>query len=364
MRKQLAFITALMALTLGVGIFAGARQSTDSHGVDAALEEARQHVKADSDDMPALREKPHVTLHYPATDPADGHPILRWSRVDGAVMYDVQILKKEEEKGDDGKVSTSYEPFMDDQKAYTTGLELDLPDTFLGQVFYWRVRGLDLKGRPVSEFSDIEEAHVDIFQPFTEKPTPLSFFNQGPGQTLLYPVYDWIAVPGAAKYEVEILNDLPEDPNGTAPSIHRIDSYTPQYAQQYDQKARMGDKPFYWRVLALDGAGNPIGGYSDALPFELDPAAEQASSLSLATVSATVVAVFPIRRRIGTSVTLRISCSRRSTWPRAAIRVPWASNASTATSCPSSRRMSSSSSAPTASAPAYRPVKSSVTYRR
>lgn len=187
MRKQLAFITALMALTLGVGIFAGARQSTDSHGVDAALEEARQHVKADSDDMPALREKPHVTLHYPATDPADGHPILRWSRVDGAVMYDVQILKKEEEKGDDGKVSTSYEPFMDDQKAYTTGLELGLPDTFLGQVFYWRVRGLDLKGRPVSEFSDIEEAHVDIFQPFTEKPTPLSFFNQGPGQTLLYP---------------------------------------------------------------------------------------------------------------------------------------------------------------------------------
>ena len=68
MRKQLAFITALMALTLGVGIFAGARQSTDSHGVDVALEEARQHVKADSDDMPALREKPHVTLHYPSPD--------------------------------------------------------------------------------------------------------------------------------------------------------------------------------------------------------------------------------------------------------------------------------------------------------
>ena len=35
----------------------------------------------------------------------------------------------------------------------------------------------------------------------------------------------------------------------------------------------------------------------------------RASSLSLATVSATVAAVFPIRRRIGTSVTLRISCS-------------------------------------------------------
>lgn len=51
---------------------------------------------------------------------------------------------------------------MEDQRAYATGLELKLPDTFFGPVFYWRVRGLDLKGRPVSEFSDIEETYVDI----------------------------------------------------------------------------------------------------------------------------------------------------------------------------------------------------------
>lgn len=56
MRKQIAFVTALMALTLGVGILAGARQSTDSHGVDVALEEARQHATTDGDDVPALRE--------------------------------------------------------------------------------------------------------------------------------------------------------------------------------------------------------------------------------------------------------------------------------------------------------------------
>ena len=273
--KSVFFAAALVALTLGFGILAGARQSTDSHGVNLTLEKARQHAVQDSEAAPVLREKPHVTLHYPASDPANAHPVLRWSRVDGAVMYDVQLLEKEEEKDADGNVSTSYEPFMDDKKAYTTGLELDLPDTFLKQVFYWRVRGLDLKGRPVSEFSDIEEAHVDMFQPFKQKPTPLSFYNQGPSQKLLYPVYDWIAVPGAAKYEVEILNALPEDPNGTAPSVHRIDSYTSQYAQQYDQKARFGGQPFYWRVLALDGEGKPIGGYSDALPFELDPAQEK-----------------------------------------------------------------------------------------
>ena len=136
MRKQIAFVTALMALTLGVGILAGARQSTDSRGVDVALEEARQHATTHGDDVPALREKPQVTLHYPATDPADANPIPRWSRLDGADMYDVQILKNEEEKDADGKPSTSYEPFMDDQKAYTTGLEQDLPDNLLGQVIY------------------------------------------------------------------------------------------------------------------------------------------------------------------------------------------------------------------------------------
>lgn len=34
MHKQIACVVALMALTLGVGIFAGARQSMHSRGVD------------------------------------------------------------------------------------------------------------------------------------------------------------------------------------------------------------------------------------------------------------------------------------------------------------------------------------------
>lgn len=94
MHKQIACVVALMALTLGVGIFAGARQSMHSRGVDMILEQARQRAMTDNEELPVLQEKPRVTLHYPQSDPAAGHPILRWSRVDGAVMYDVQILKK------------------------------------------------------------------------------------------------------------------------------------------------------------------------------------------------------------------------------------------------------------------------------
>jgi lysophospholipase L1-like esterase len=109
---------------------------------------------------------------------------------------------------------------------------------------------------------------------FVEKPTPLSAYNEGNGTVLLYPVYDWLAVPGAASYELEILDGPPENPNGISPSEHRIDVYHPQYAQQYDQKARYGPHPFYWRVRALDSAGNPVGVYSDAQPFVTNPDAD------------------------------------------------------------------------------------------
>lgn len=213
-------------------------------------------------------EKPVVTMHYTASHPAIGNPVLRWSRIDGAVGYEVQVLKPNS-KGDmiDKKTGRTYALMMPSQTAYTTGYELTLPASYIGQVFYWRVRGFDIDKHPISEYSDVEASHIDRFEPVTEKPTPMAFYNQGPCEVLLYPVYDWIAVPGAAKYELEILNNRPENPNGIEPSVHRIDSYTPTNIHQYDQKSRVSDAPFYWRVRAMDTEGNPIGVYSDALPF-------------------------------------------------------------------------------------------------
>lgn len=221
-------------------------------------------------------EKPVVTMHYTAGNPAVGNPVLHWSRIDGAVGYDVQVLKPDS-KGDimDKKTGHTYTLMMPSQIAYTTGYELALPESYMGQVFYWRVRGFDIDKQPISAFSDVEASHIDRFEPFTEKPTPMAFYNQGPDEVLLYPVYDWIAVPGAAKYELEILNDRPENPNGIEPSVHRIDSYTPTNIHQYDQKSRVSDTPLYWRVRAMDAEGQPIGVYSDALPFLTSPKAEK-----------------------------------------------------------------------------------------
>ena len=221
-------------------------------------------------------EKPVVTMHYTASHPAIGNPVLRWSRIDGAVGYEVQVLKPNS-KGDmiDKKTGRTYTLMMPSQTAYTTGYELTLPASYMGQVFYWRVRGFDIDQHPISEYSDVEASHIDRFEPFAEKPIPMAFYNQGPCEVLLYPVYDWIAVSGAAKYELEILNNRPENPNGIEPSVHRIDSYTPTNIHQYDQKSRVSDTPFYWRVRAMDAEGNPIGVYSDALPFLTSPKEEK-----------------------------------------------------------------------------------------
>ncbi len=261
-------LTILLGITLCSGLLVKAGQTAGRNRVvDPPMEQAQQiYIRNTADEERA--SQPVVLSQYPAEAPAVGHPLLRWSRVDGAVMYDVQILKKQEDA--DGK-EAYYEPIMPLQRAYGTGCELALPDTFMDDVFYWRVQPMDLQGKPIGPFSDVAETYIDTTAPFVEKPYIVNHYNQGKGQVLLYPVYDWIAVPGADHYEVEILDDEPENPNGIEPSIHRIDAYTASYAQQYDQKPRMSSEPFYWRVRALDSSGNPIGVYSDVQTYTTNP---------------------------------------------------------------------------------------------
>ena len=261
-------LTLLLGITLCSGLFVKAGQTAGRNRVvDPPMEQAQQiYIQNAADEELAFQ--PTVLSHYTADMPAAGHPVLQWSRVDGAVMYDVQILKKQE---DDEETAVYYEPIMPLQRAYGTAYELELPDTFIDDVFYWRVQPMNLQGKAIGPFSAVEEAHIDTAAPFVEKPHIVNHYNQGRGQVLLYPVYDWIAVPGADHYEVEILDAEPENPNGTEPSVHRVDAYIAPYAQQYDPKPRMSDRPFYWRVRALDSSGNPLGVYSDAQTYTTNP---------------------------------------------------------------------------------------------
>ena len=65
MHRQIACVVALMVLTLSVGIFAGARQSTHSPGVDMVLEQARQRAMPDNEEMPVIQSFAGAALMAP-----------------------------------------------------------------------------------------------------------------------------------------------------------------------------------------------------------------------------------------------------------------------------------------------------------
>lgn len=266
------FAAILIGCIMGTAWLSGVRSESVDKTVQPPAQQEQQ-IYLDGVQERQFAEQPAAVTHYTAAHPASSHPVLQWTRVNGAVMYDVQILEKKQVIGADDAVEEEYyEPVMPVQRVYAPGCELALPPHFTGQVLYWRVRGMGLKGQPVSDFSVLEPCHVDIYAPPPGKPVTLSQYNDGYGHVLLYPVYDWLSVPGAASYEVEILDEEPENPNGITPSVHRIASFAPQYSQQYDDKPRFSDKPFYWRVRALNETGAPLGVYSDARSFVTNPA--------------------------------------------------------------------------------------------
>ena len=214
----------------------------------------------------------------PANNPTDSStqqtpvslkPMLRWPKVIGAVSYEIEFFAElpQTVNGDQSDSSA----FFSTKKIYANGFNADLSVGFEGEYFFWRVRGLDIEGTSLGAFSEAKKVYVDRRREPLQKPIITSFFNQSSGSTLLYPVYAWIPVSGAAKYEVEILDELPENPNGVVPSIHRIDSAVAVGFDHYDEKARQSSRPFWWRVRGLDSYGNPVGVYSDAGEFSVNP---------------------------------------------------------------------------------------------
>ena len=79
-------------------------------------------------------------------------------------------------------------------------------------------------------------------------------------QMPVYPVYHWIPMLGAAKYEVELMTHPPKKENNTEPTSDSawrkaVDS---SFAC-YDEYARPYAGDYYWRVRALDEKGETLG---------------------------------------------------------------------------------------------------------
>jgi lysophospholipase L1-like esterase len=203
-------------------------------------------------------QPPVVLSHFTKEKPASRKPVLRWEKVQGAVVYEVQLAQNQR-------------IFLTDDEIFINGYNAVLPPSFTGEQFEWRVRALNLERQPLSPFSAWQKVYVDMRIPVLQRPVPMNEFNKGNGTTLLYPVYNWIPVNGAKTYEVEILNSLPQRADAPAPPSQLIGRGKSTGFDWYDDHKRVSTSPMYWRVRGLDGRGNPVGLFSDPQRMATNP---------------------------------------------------------------------------------------------
>lgn len=198
--------------------------------------------------------------------PAAEVVLLRWPENLNAVKYEVELLPgiPADLRGDAPHESHVY----DSDRIYSDGVMIDLlrdaPDA-VGKALYWRVRPKDLDGNPIGKFSQ-PALYVPRGEPVRNAPFPRAALGGEKGTDILYPVYSFIGNPGAASYEIEITDALPENPDDIGPSVHRVYAGHSELTDFYDPAPRIGR--YYWRVRGLAADGSPVGVWSEPQAFE------------------------------------------------------------------------------------------------
>jgi lysophospholipase L1-like esterase len=191
---------------------------------------------------------------------------LTWKNSEDVVAYEIEVMTKPYEANDSVPAEDIVYHTVD---IFTPGIELDLDQLNIQHTdkTYYRVRPLDLNRKPLANFSEPMPLSCGQLNP--TKPHPTALFNTK-RPIPLYPTYSWIPVLGAEHYVVEVTKDAPENPNGISPSIKRVRSYTVDGGFDcYDTHAYVEEGTYYWRVIALNSNYQPIGTYSDAIPFHV-----------------------------------------------------------------------------------------------
>ncbi|CUH94954.1 hypothetical protein P22_1023 [Propionispora sp. 2/2-37] len=231
----------------------------------AAAEKIAPQPAKLSDDL--NKRKPVPTSLYPAQNPAGKRPMLTWTAVPGAVSYEIELLSRLPENPN-GLDYSRYQ-IMATRNIYAPGYHCDLLTYFKNRI-YWRVRALDFDGNPLGVFSDAQEMFISARKQQQIKPLLTADLNYRGMPAPLYPVYAWIPVAGVTEYEVELLRQPPENPNGATPSAHRIWSKRVTGFDCYDDEPRITPGKYYWRVRGIKPTDEPAGFFSDTAEFVVD----------------------------------------------------------------------------------------------
>lgn len=183
--------------------------------------------------------------------------LLSWPDDPESVRYEVEIFRGLPADLDRNRPAEN--PLYHNQKIYTSEVLIDRNSLGDLENLYWRVRPINAEWEGIGPFSSPRELRSTAKSIGRRAPYP-KVYHPGNGATLLYPVYTYAGVPGAAKYEVEVTKEYPENVNDFRPSKHRVWSTVTTLSNVYDQSPRIGT--YYWRVRGMSDAGNPVGTWS------------------------------------------------------------------------------------------------------
>ncbi len=183
--------------------------------------------------------KPQPLAPVPGATITDFNEGFRWTPVQGAAMYLFEI--------DDSPYFTSV-----DYSALTLK-PAHTPLSKLGNArYYWRVIPID----PQENYGAAMDP-VSFTLDWNYTPTLLAPEHEA--VLSFTPTFEWTAVPGADYYILE----LDTNPSFTDPTTYqtRNTAFTPE-------RGLSNDEDYYWRVQAVDAAGNS-GPYSEVRRFRL-----------------------------------------------------------------------------------------------
>ncbi len=205
-----------------------------------------------------------------AAEPLAFSPLLSWSKNVQAVSYEIEFFDHEPENIPHNEISEEsiFHTTQVYNNKYNPALASFAAEDLGKKPLYWRVRALGLGATPVSPFSDPAPLFTSAAVPDLDAPVPESVPQDVNGSMMLYPVYSWTPPAGAASFEVAIFNQNPIQVPDAAP----VATLHAGFSEIYDPSPRYGERPFYWRVRALNDSGQQLGQWSAVSQFTTDPA--------------------------------------------------------------------------------------------
>jgi hypothetical protein len=171
-----------------------------------------------------------ATLEQPASP-----PLLSWDEVRGAEAYVVQLDDEEDDAYVGAREYTTKVTSLVVPEALPTGDD--------GESYRWRVKTVRDTGVE-SDFSDDAT--------FTLSPIAAVTLSKPADDAVVQDVVlDWQPLPGAQYYELEVSTDDSFSASTLVEPRRKV------YSTQYSPAVTYDNNTYYWRVRAVDTAGNP-----------------------------------------------------------------------------------------------------------